>query len=197
MKKHYPDSSIPTPLLYDSKICGKFVKLYEHPAYLNTCAVRMSFALNRSGLKLGKSPSAGGSVQGGDGFLYWIRVTDLKVELANRFKGADEELNLPQIPASMLDDNAAMSKLFKERVAIAKEFIKNKLARRSGIIVFDVSGWGDASGHFTLWDGVSEKLAYATDHDDSTANSYYFWLTMMTDGGKVIQTTKVRFWELK
>ncbi|QGZ39158.1 type VI secretion system (T6SS) effector Tae4 (amidase) [Pseudoduganella flava] len=196
MKQHYPDSTVPTATLYDSKIGGKFVKLYEHPAYQNTCAVRMSYGLNRSGLKLGKAPSAGGSMQGGDGYTYWIRVSDLKAELANRFKGADEELALPVIPASMFGDNAAMGAQFKQRVALAQDFLDKKLAGRNGIVVFEVAGWGDASGHFTLWDGGAKQLAYATDHDDASKNTYYFWLTMLA-GDKVIQTTKVKFWELK
>lgn len=29
----------------------------------------------------------------------------------------------------------------------------DKFNNKKGIIVFEVSGWGNASGHFTLWDG--------------------------------------------
>jgi hypothetical protein len=200
MKKHYPDASVTTPALYDTKVGGPFVKLYEQPGYQNTCAVRMSYGLNRSGLKLARAPSAGGSVQGGDGYWYWIRVSDLKRELSRRFRGADEELSLTMIPTSALNDNEAMSKLFKTRVKEAQAFIDTKLSGRSGIVAFEVSGWGDASGHFTLWDGSTKKLAYADGHDQSDNNSYYFWLTNLTQAGeqsRLIQVVKVKFWELK
>jgi len=198
MKKHYPDVSALTPDLYDTKIGGAFVKLYEKDGYANTCAVRMSFGLNRSGLKLPKAPS-GASVQGGDGYVYWLRVSDLKAELSRRFKGADEELSLSIIPTSMLGDKEAMSKLFKTRVKEGQAFI-DKLGTKSGIVAFEVTGWGDATGHFTLWDGSAKKLAYATGHDQPGDNSYYFWLTRLIEAdGKshLVQVVKVKFWELK
>lgn len=199
MKKFYPDVSVKTPDLYDSKIGGAFVKLYEQKGYQNTCAVRMSYGLNRSGMKLAKPPS-GASVQGGDGYVYWLRVTDLKAELSRRFKGADEELTLSVIPMSMLKDKEAMSVLFKKRVKEGQDFIDTKLGARSGIIAFEVTGWGDATGHFTLWDGNTKKLAYADGHDDPEKNTYYFWLTMLTEADekeRLVQITKVKFWELK
>ncbi|WP_440967266.1 T6SS effector amidase Tae4 family protein [Massilia sp. GER05] len=197
MQRHYPSKAISTPTLYDQMIGGRFKKLYEQPAYTNTCAVRMSYALNRSGLKLAKHPDEGASVEGGDGYTYWIRVANLKAYLIDRFKGADEELHLPAIPSSLLDDNAAMSKQFKERVRQAEAWLTSKLSGRNGIVVFDVSGWRDASGHFTLWDGTTTTLAYADPHDDPTNNLYYFWLTELRESKSIVQTTKVRFWELK
>jgi len=200
MKKHYPDKKIFTPDLYDSMIGGGFKNLYKQPAYENTCAVRMSYGLNRSGLKLGKAPSKGGSMEGGDGYTYWIRVSDLKRELDARFKGADEELKLKLIPNSMMSDTDGMRALFHERVQQAKDFLETKLAARNGIVVFEVSGWGDASGHFTLWDSASKTLAYADHHDSPTDGSYYFWLTQLAGEAphqKLVQTVRVKFWELK
>lgn len=197
MHRHYPSKAVATPTLYDQMIGGRFKKLYAQPGYANTCAVRMSYALNRSGLKLAKHPRAGSSIEGGDGYTYWIRVTDLKTYLIERFKGADEELHLPAISASILDDNEAMSRQFKERVRQAEAWLTSKLSGRNGIVVFDVSGWGDASGHFTLWDGSAKTLAYADPHDDPTNNLYYFWLTELRQPKSIVQTTKVRFWELK
>lgn len=200
MKKHYPDKKIPTPDLYDSMIGGRFKNLYKQGAYENTCAVRMSYGLNRSGLKLGTAPSKGGSMQGGDGYTYWIRVSDLKRELDARFKGADEELNLKPIPNAMIGDKDGMHAMFLERVKLAKDFLDTKLTSRSGIVVFEVSGWGDASGHFTLWDSASKTLAYADHHDLPTDGSYYFWLTQLAGEAphqKLVQTVRVKFWELK
>lgn len=201
METHYPTSMVKAPFLYDQMIGGGFKGLYKNAAYRNTCAVRMSYALNRSGLKLGTPPSPGGSITGGDGYIYWIRVSDLKPYLVQRFKGADEELQLPLIPASLINDLDTLTARFKERHKLANTWLDSKLAGRNGIVVFDVSGWSDASGHFTLWNGTSRKLAYAEAHDNPENNRYYFWLTDLAerpDGRNfLIQVASVKFWELK
>jgi hypothetical protein len=200
MKQYYPDGSVKTADLYDTKVGGPFVKLYDQPGYQNTCAVRMSYALNRSGLRLARAPSAGASVQGGDGYWYWIRVSDLKRELSRRLKRADEELSLTVIPSALIHDKEAISKLYKMRVEEGQAFIDTKLSGRNGIVAFEVSGWDNASGHFTLWEGCTKKLAYADRHDQCDNNAYYFWLTNLIEAGekpRLIQVIKVKFWELK
>jgi hypothetical protein len=198
MQQNYPASSVTTPTLYDNQIGGKFVKLYAQPGYENSCAVRMSYALNRSGLALPKAADAGASIQGGDGYWYWLRVADLKAELARRFNGADEELALTVIPKTLLKDDAALAMQLKERVRQGQEFIDTRLAGKNGIVVFEVSGWGDASGHFTLWDGSARTLAYADGHNDSSNNDFYFWLTQVNpEHTRLVQTVRVKFWELK
>ena len=67
--------------------------------------------------------------------------------------------------------------------------------------MFNVSGWGHASGHFTLWDSNAKKLAYATSHENPDNNMYYFWLTQLSEdmnGDKhIVQLTSVKFWKLK
>jgi hypothetical protein len=129
--------------------------------------------------------------------VYWIRVSDLKPYLIKRFKGADEELRLPVIPAGLVENVDAMIPIFEERRRLAKAWLDAKLSNRKGIVVFEVSGWGDASGHFTLWNGTSKKLAYAEAHDDPASNTYYFWLTALSAQKKLIQVVEVKFWGLK
>lgn len=201
MKKYYPDKSVPTPELYDMRIGGRFKKAYLDPAYENTCAVRMSYALNRSGLTLGKAPSSNGTVVGGDGLNYWIRVQDLIGELMTRFKGADEELVLKLAPKSVIGDDDALDAAYEERWQRAQEFIESKLAGRNGIVVFETRGYLNATGHFTLWDGVAKRIAYAPNHDDPESDAYYFWMTLLmtTDTGHqfLLQVEKIKFWELK
>lgn len=200
MKKHYPDKTVASDDLYLHMIGGDAKRFHGHPAYANTCAVRMSYALNRSGLKLGTAPSKDGTWKGGDGYNYWIRVADIKSELISRFRGFDEELVLKLIPQSMTNDNEGMSRIFRERVKQAQEFLDQKLAGRSGIVVFETRGWGDATGHFTLWDGHARSLAYANGHDSPEKNSYYFWMTLLEQsrtGPVLVQVAKVKFWELK
>ena len=124
----------------------------------------------------------------------------MKRELSRRFKGADEELSLTVIPAALINDKEAMEKLYNTRVAEAKAFIDTKLNGRNGIVAFEVSGWDNASGHFTLWDGSTRKLAYADKHDQPDNNAYYFWLTNLIRVGeksRLIQAVNVKFWELK
>lgn len=135
----------------------------------------MSYALNRSGIKLGMTADKHGTVAGGDGYNYWIRVEDVKAELIKRFKGFDEELVLKAIPNDLLDDEEGRKKIFRERVATARQFLDTRVAGKCGIVVFETRGYLDATGHFTLWDGVNRKLAYAPDHDSPENRFYYFW----------------------
>ncbi|MBC7683802.1 MAG: hypothetical protein H7176_01070 [Bdellovibrionales bacterium] len=159
----------------------------------------MSYALARSGMKLSVAPSKDGSPKGGDGHMYWIRVNHLIAELKRRFKGADAELSLPPLPNKLLDD-ATLRKLTAERRKLAQQLLDTKLAGKNGIVAFKVSGWGDAFGHFTLWDGATKKLAYATHYDDPASDNYYFWMSDYVNlFGAILltQTMKVFFWELK
>lgn len=142
MLKNYPNSSIHTVDLYD-KIGGGLPELLrKNPiAWENSCAIRMSRALNYSGKKLGNAPSRGGNIVGDDGYNYWIRVRDLQKYLVDN------------LPKPNVDKAGAID-------------IVNEFKNKRGIIVFDVSGWGNATGHFTLWDG--SHLIYPGDrsHDD-------------------------------
>ena len=201
MEKHYPAKNITADVLYDQMIGGRFKGANNVPAYKNTCAVRMSYALNRSGLPLGVAPSNDGSPTGGDGFRYWIRVSDLAPFLIKQFKGADEELTLPMIPAALYTDVEAMKEPYIKRRRMAQAWLDTKLAGKKGIVVFTVGGWSGATGHFTLWDGVKKTLAYANHYDNPETSSYYFWLTKYVppeDGGPaLVQASSVKFWELK
>lgn len=139
----------------------------------NTCAVRMAYALNRNGFIL---PATQGSMKSDnpkDKYNYWFRVTELTKYLVKTFGKGDVEYTI------------------KEKVGLArkKEVTLNVLSKiigKKGIIVFDVTGWNNATGHFTLWDG--KTLLYADGHSNPLSNDYYFWYE---------KTTKIIFWELK
>ena len=166
----------------------------------NTCAGRMSYALNRSGIELKKAP-AGGSMRGEDGKNYWFRVKDLKNYLKDRFGKGDVE-HSPKLLSDILT-----KEIFDARVEDIKTNILTKINGKHGIIVFEVSGWDNATGHFTLWDGTN--LVYVGppgDHNDPKSSEYYFWLTRykveLTAEKKeklipTVRTTKIIFWELK
>lgn len=117
----------------------------------NTCAVRMSYILNQSGEPVPRI--AGKTVSGEDGSQYFFRVRDLIQFLRGRW-GMPETVQYP--PA----DGGA-------------------LAGKKGVILFEVSGWSDAQGHATLYNGV---LCY--DH-------CYF-----NESGVNYRTERANFWEL-
>ena len=79
--------------------------------------------------------------------------------------------------------------------------IGSKINITKGIITFDVSGWSDASGHFTLWDGNHLIYPGGAEHDDPQSSKYYFHMLYPTKkkNGDLdfVQTNRIRIWELK
>lgn len=91
----------------------------------NTCAVRISYILNQSGMNIPKTP--GQTVSGADNRQYFFRVRNLVAFLEERW-GQPDILKYP--PTG-----------------------RGSLAGRKGLILFEVTGWSDAQGHATLFDG--------------------------------------------
>ena len=94
--------------------------------FTNACAIRMSYALNYSGVKVGSGPWA--KVSGADKNWYIFRVKDMLKFLNARFGRADKIVIDPK----------------------ASDF-----AGLKGILAFEVSHWLDATGHLTLWNGTN------------------------------------------
>lgn len=103
------------------------------------------------------------TVKGVDGKRYAVRVREMKNFLQIRY-------NVPKL-------------LYASSTGVID---KTSIMGKPGIISFDVVGWGDASGHFTLWDG--NELLYAGGHD-------YFNLYEKFANGKVLRVTKCSFWK--
>lgn len=168
-------------------------------SYANTCAGRMSYALNHSGFTLPKAPSVGGTMKGNDGLNYWLRVSDLIPYLKKKFGKGDVEFVFSTLVDP--DESKFTQEIRDQRESEVYTNVLNKIANKKGIIVFEVSGWGNASGHFTLWDGTN--LVYVGDlrHNDNTLLNYYFWYAEWRENSngiiKAIQTTKIIWWELK
>ncbi|KVU54197.1 cytoplasmic protein [Burkholderia ubonensis] len=91
----------------------------------NTCAVRMSYILNHAGLII--PAIRGQTVSGADKRQYFFRVKDLIAFLEQRW-GKPEIIKYPPSGGGTL-------------------------ASKKGIVLFEVSGWDDAQGHATLFDG--------------------------------------------
>lgn len=118
----------------------------------NTCAVRMSYILNESGLRIPRIP--GQTVSGGDGRQYFFRVRNLIAFLEQRW-GKPEIVKYPPSGGG-------------------------PLAGKKGVVLFEVSGWSDALGHATLFNGNN-----CYDH-------CYF-----NDPGAKYRTERANFWSLK
>lgn len=190
MKKHYPAESVKSADFYPM-VSKAYQKAFQTSpeTWSNTCATRMSYALNRSGLKLPVAPN-GGSIVGDDKYNYWIRVAQLSKKLSDHLGKPDFLLKHEPIERFRKD-------LADKRVEVTRKFLST-VAGKKGIVVFEVTGWQDATGHFTLWDGKDLLYVGEGSHNDQSSYEYYFWFlrTMITD--KVMaQTTKVSLWELK
>ena len=123
----------------------------------NTCAIRISAALNGCGAPhlIPPPDNAHGLsvISGASGRWFAYRVTELSKYLRVVY-GAPSRI-----------------------VSGTPEEMMTRLAGKSGIIQFDVSGWSDATGHLDLWDGTACSL------------KCYFL------GGPRPATTSVRLWE--
>jgi hypothetical protein len=110
----------------------------------------MSYILNQSGVIV---PSASDkTVTGADKRNYFYRVADVISFLSSRW-GKPEIVKYPSL---------------------------DSLSGKRGIILFEISGWPDAVGHATLFDGN-----FCYDH-------CYFY-----EREAIHQTTKANFWSLQ
>jgi len=199
MQLHYPPKRVGRDFLYNGKIGGEFTGMDGIEYLKNTCAVRMSYALLKSGFSLPRTADTNGSMLGRDRKWYWIRVNDLRDELVKRFKGFDLELEFDPIPKAAHEYTPTFVEVCAARKAKGQQFINTQIAGKSGIVVFKVGGWKSATGHFTMWDGKKKELSCAPEHDDPNSMDYYFWLTKMKNHGlgPMEYVTHIQFWELK
>lgn len=143
LQSSYPTTGTPSQM-YNS-VGGQVAKAYNdaeakdpsNNAYANTCALRMSVALNKSGNDLDtKVKNSKGqtmyTLEGSDNKDYALRKNDVKDYMKGKYGGAD-------ISTKSTDKD------FDAQIA--------KIQGQKGVIVFDVTGWGNATGHVTIYDG--------------------------------------------
>ncbi|WP_438632239.1 type VI secretion system amidase effector protein Tae4 [Microbulbifer sp.] len=132
--KNFPDK--PAGEVF-TEIGGKVKLNYDIGVFSNACATRISKALNHSGemhqIPFYKTQDSHGNdvVQvssGGKKLWYIYRVRILAQYLR-------EAYGPPRL--------------------ISSDTYKTDLAGKKGIIIFEVSGWTDATGHADLWDGAA------------------------------------------
>lgn len=216
MIKNYPNNEKTTLSLYQ-EIGGKTLsplttkEAINASPYANSCAIRMSRALNLSGIRLPFDNSKyrqteGGVIRGEDKKCYWIRVRELSEYLEEILGKPDFQKSLKRIPIiEEKDPYKKKEKLIKEieekKKSISEEDWK-KLRKIKGIILFSISGWQDAGGHISLWDG--KNIIYVGDennYNNPISQKYYFHMTKYFEikgkKDKIVQTDSIKLWELK
>jgi len=213
MIKNYPDTSVDVITLYDDIGNGLSEMLKKNSAWENTCAFRMSKGLNYSGFKLPYNNSKyraekvnGGVHIGKDKLNYWYRVRELAPYLVDHLGTPEIDIKLDKIQMpNEHKKKTGLTLLEWQQIKSNKKKILEidweRLNKTKGIITFDVSGWNDASGHFTLWDGNHLIYPGGAEHDDPTNDKYYFSMIypIKKKNGELdlVQTNRLRLWELK
>lgn len=135
MWKNFPDHArYPTLKVLFESIGGQLTRnvgVPGFPANGNTCAVRMSRALNYGAMPISARQIAAlklHTLKGADDLLYLFRVRELNTYLRTV---------LGVTPKT-----------------VTKDF-GSAFARTRGIVSITVEGWSDASGHVALWDGTA------------------------------------------
>ncbi|CNC19019.1 MULTISPECIES: type VI secretion system amidase effector protein Tae4 [Yersinia pseudotuberculosis complex] len=107
---------------------GKVKSNIDSGIFQNACAIRMSYALNNSGISVPRNESKWKTSSGADRKWYIYRVEDMVRFLNDQFGKAD--------------------------VISSSSVSQNDFKNKKGILVFNVN-WSDATGHATLWNGIS------------------------------------------
>lgn len=131
--------------------------------YSNACALRMSRAFNYGGYPVPRGTIIPGTniyrVRGGDDKPYILRV-DGVIHFIRHNWGAPDQVFQP-------GETAQLSGL-------------------KGVIIAEVQGWSDATGHVTLWNGSGTADASTYQNPDSSAYA-----------NPRVSLKRVLYWELK
>ena len=173
------------------KVGGQALREFnrDSESYINTCAFKLSYALNYGGMPLNKYISRQQITSRPIAFQnalilgdkannnYFMRVKEIRqfLQLKSVWGNADEPYN-PKI-----------MKTKQENI----DFYNNEFSKfdKSGVVAMIISGWSDAGGHITLWDGANELNKVFLDYDENLYNNYLLY------GNSIV--TDLYFWELK
>ena len=132
-------------------IGGRVGKNGNSGIFKNSCTVRLSYALNKSGCSI--PYIKGKTVSGANGDWYFFRLSDLSAYLEEQWGPAE---------------------------TISADDWKTSLAGQTGIIEYEIQ-WSDATGHASLWDGNTNVDGPAHDYSDPATrnnapfNGILFW----------------------
>lgn len=114
------------PAQVGSVIGGKVQSNINSGDFENACAIRLSYVLNQCGCPVSHYDDLS-YVSGADGSWHIFRVRDALTYLQRVWGNPD--------------------------VVVRQTESKALLSAKAGVLLFEVSGWNNASGHATLWDG--------------------------------------------
>lgn len=120
--------------------------------------MRFSRSLNYSGYIINNQVSGFYTVKGKDKLNYLLRVKETIKFVQSKF--------------------GAPTNTFKSS-EISMSNVHSQLMGKTGIIIFDISGWSDATGHVTLWNG------------STCGDSCYF------NPSPPAKTDRIIFWEIE
>ena len=146
----YPNKKAETVF---TEIGGKVQLNYDIGVFSNACATRISKALNDSGANhhipyikdVGPTGKMESQVSSGENKRWYI----FRVKILAKY----------------------LIKTYGSPLEYQSHEYKSKLAGKKGIIMFEVTGWDDATGHADLWDGAK---AVWQDYGGQ-ANKILFW----------------------
>ncbi len=138
----YPTRPTPGKQTIWDLIGGKVASNNKAGTFTNSCTVRMSYALNRSGCQI--PYVKGKTVSGTDANWYFYRLADLSAFLQS-------EWGTPE--------------------AISPDNWKEVLAGQTGIIQYEIR-WSDATGHMALWDGATNADGPNYDYSNPVTRHY-------------------------
>lgn len=133
----------------------------------NTCALRMSKSFNDAGYPIQptaddkKRGRAGSGAQQSPKEWFYYAVNDFSRYLNTVYGPQDHTYTISS--------------------TVTADDVRQILAGRKGIIVFVVSGWSNATGHFSYWDGVKVLYGDYFHPEHSSANAVL---------------RQIKFWEL-
>ncbi|MCG6201201.1 type VI secretion system amidase effector protein Tae4 [Psychromonas antarctica] len=132
------------------KIGGHVQINIDSGVFQNACPIRMSYVLNKCGILI---PNGGkyAVVSGNDKKQYMYRVNDMILYLEDTFGKPDLIINSPK---------------------------QTDFNDKKGIVVFSGSGWSNAGGHVTLWNGniCSDSCHFMNSENGSfTPEKGLFW----------------------
>ena len=152
LARHYPDYwNYPLPDAVKKLVGGGA----NYRDITNTCTIRMSRALNATGIAVPRLWEAVSNRRGADGKYYIIRVANFRTWLTHKLGKPDVD--------------------FRKKAGEA--FDREQIRGMQGIIAFEI-GFSDATGHFDLWygDKFSHEASAGKDYF-ALANRISLWTT--------------------
>ncbi|GAA6129768.1 hypothetical protein NBRC116187_01280 [Halopseudomonas sabulinigri] len=132
-------------------------------AYTNACALRLSRGFNYGGYAIPKGTIFPGTdiyrAKGADGLPYILRVNNVIHFVRHNWGAADKVLKPSEHP---------------------------QLSGIQGLIVIEVNGWSDASGHVALWNG--SVTGDGSDYQNPRSHAF---------DSPAVSPKHILYWELK